>query len=127
MGDRDTHRTPNPYNTGNSFISAGDILRHGALQRVHHKLLLFAQKLFVAPRLKYDQQVIDNEISNRIKKAANSMEMTATADKIATAIATESVPDPKIVRVRMIKDAVDLKFKEAAAAKKKTSKQPQQQ
>ena len=54
------------------------------------------------------------------------MELTATADKIATAIATESVPDPKIVRV-MIKDAVDLKFKEAAAAKKKTSKQPQQQ
>ena len=55
--------------------------------------------------------------------------MNGTADKIASAIATESVPDPKIVRV-MIKDAVDLKFKEAETAKKKqakSSKQPQQQ
>ena len=42
-------RTPNPYNTGNPFTSAGDILHHGTLQRVHHKLLLFAEKLFVTP------------------------------------------------------------------------------
>ena len=55
--------------------------------------------------------------------------MNKTADKIASAIATESVPDPKIVQV-MIKGALDLKFKEAKIDKEKrtkSSKQPQQQ
>jgi len=64
-----------------------------------------------------------------LKKAAKSLKMNKTADKIASAIATESVPDPKIVQV-MIKGALDLKFKEAKIDKEKrtkSSKQPQQQ
>ena len=111
--------TPNPYNTGgNGFQSAAQQLRRGKLQKVHKVLLLWIERLYVEPRLKYDSQVAENEVTTHIKKAAKSMTMTEQADKIAEAVSAESVPDPKIVKV-LIKDAVEKKFKEAATASKK--------
>ena len=81
-------------------------------------LLLWIERLYIEPRLKYDSQVVENEVTTRIKKAAKSLMMTEQADKIAEAVSAESVPDPKIVKV-LIKDAVEKKFKEAATASKK--------
>ena len=43
--------------------------------------------------------------------------MTKTADKVSEAIQAEGNVDPKIVKI-LVKDAVDAKFKEAAAEKK---------
>ena len=85
-------------------------------------LLFCIEHLYVEPRLKYDSQVAENEVTTRIKKAAKSLTMTEHADKIAEAVSAERVPDPKIVKV-LIKDAVEKKFKEAATANKKQKQQ----
>ena len=69
------------------------------------------------PQTIYVKQDSDNNRALRVRTVARYQPVTTKADKLSEAIQAEGNGDTKIVKI-LVKDAVDAKFKEAAAEKK---------
>ena len=68
--------TPNPYNAGGGWIPkcSPTTVPCQAIQQVHKMLLLWIEHLYVEPRLKYDNQVAENEITTHYSYQESSKE-----------------------------------------------------